>query len=165
MLKRIRNAKQGKEAWIDMKLNSFTDTALVEKFKEAVDSGVKVRISARASCSLVQKNNPNLKTIGIVDKFLEHSRFYIFCNGGENLYYISSSDIMIRNLDTRIEVTAPIYNKELQKELRDIFEIQMNDNTKARDWGSENENTIVNTGKTKIRTQFATYEYLKKLNK
>ncbi|HOK39101.1 MAG TPA: polyphosphate kinase 1 [Bacteroidales bacterium] len=161
----IHNAKQGKEAWIDMKLNSFTDPTLVEKFKEAVESGVKVRISARASCSLVHKNNPNLKTIGIVDKFLEHSRFYIFCNGGENLYYISSSDIMIRNLDTRIEVTAPIYNKELQKELRDIFEIQMNDNTKARDWGSEDENTIVNTGKTKIRTQFATYEYLKKLNK
>lgn len=82
----ITNAKKGKKAFVDLKLNSLTDSIFVEKLMEAADAGVKIRISARASCSLVPISNPNVTAIGIVDRFLEHSRIFIFCNGGNNLY-------------------------------------------------------------------------------
>ena len=161
----IQNAKNGLPAWIDLKLNSFTDSIFVEKIKEASQVGVKVRISARASCSLVSHTNPNLTAIGIVDKFLEHSRVFMFCNNQKPLYFIGSSDLMIRNLDTRIEVCVPIFSKEIQKELKDIFDIQFNDNTKARDWSTKEKNLLINSeNNTEFRTQEETYNYLKQLN-
>ncbi|MBN2778474.1 MAG: polyphosphate kinase 1 [Bacteroidales bacterium] len=161
----INNAKNGLPAWIDLKLNSFTDSTFVEKIKEAAKTGVKIRISARASCSLVSHTNPNLKTIGLVDKFLEHSRVFMFCNNQKPLYFIGSSDLMIRNLDTRIEVCVPIYSKKIQKELQDIFDIQFKDNTKARDWSTKEKNIIFKTDETnKFRAQEETYKYLKQLN-
>ncbi|MDD4149202.1 MAG: polyphosphate kinase 1 [Bacteroidales bacterium] len=161
----IKNAQLGLPAWINIKLNSFTDSVFVDKIKEATEAGVKVRISARASCSLISLTNKKLQTIGIVDKFLEHSRVYMFCNNNDNKIYIGSSDLMIRNLDTRIEVCVPIYSKEIQKELLDIFDIQFMDNTKARDWSSKEANSIRVTAETKkVRTQFEIYEYLKILN-
>jgi polyphosphate kinase len=160
----IAMAKRGRKAWIDFKLNSLTDSVFVEKLQEAAVAGVKIRISARASCSLIPVESKNITAIGIVDKFLEHSRVFIFCNGGDNLYFIGSSDLMIRNLDTRIEVTTPIYDKEIQKEIKQIVDYQFKGNVKSRDWASKEENKIVNVGKRKFRTQFETYNYLKKLN-
>ena len=74
----------------------------------------------------------NIKAIGIVDRFLEHSRFLIFCNGGNEQIYISSADLMTRNLDHRIEVTCPVFDKSIKAEIRKIFDIQWNDNVKAR---------------------------------
>lgn len=160
----IANAREGKKAWIDLKLNSLTDSVFVEKLKEAAEAGVKVRISARASCSIIPANNKNIEAVGIVDRFLEHSRIFIFCNGCDNLYFIGSSDIMIRNLDTRIEVTTPIYDEDVQKELRQIVDFQFKGNVKARDWASKEENKIVDKGRRKFRIQNETYKYLLKLN-
>ena len=74
----------------------------------------------------------NIEVISIVDKFLEHSRVFIFANGGDEKYYISSADWMPRNIDNRIEVSAPVYDKDLQKELKHIIQIQLSDNVKAR---------------------------------
>lgn len=159
----IESAKEGKEAWIDIKINSVTDTAFINKLMKAVDSGVRVRISARASCSLISPNN-KLLTIGIVDKYLEHSRIYMFCNRGENKCYIGSSDLMIRNLDTRIEVLTPIYDEDLQLELKEILDIQFRDNVKARDWSTSERNIIISNGKEKVRTQDVIYKYIKSLN-
>lgn len=160
----ITNAKKGKKAFVDLKLNSLTDSIFVEKLMEAADAGVKIRISARASCSLVPISNPNVTAIGIVDRFLEHSRIFIFCNGGNNLYFIGSSNLMIRNLDTRIELTTPIYCPELQNELKQIMELQFRGNVKSRDWASDEQNLIVKNDKPKSRTQYEIYKYLKKLN-
>jgi len=161
----ITNAANGLDAWIDIKVNSITDPAVIEKLKEAAESGVRLRLSVRASCSLIPAKNKNVTAVGIVDRFLEHSRIIIFCNGGENLYFIGSSDMMIRNLDTRIEVTCPIYDKELQKELQHIMDIQFLDNITARDWSSKERNRIAAGGKDKTRTQEEVYNYLKKINK
>jgi polyphosphate kinase len=160
----IMNARRGKKAFIDIKLNSLTDSAFVEKFMEAADAGVKIRVSVRASCSFIPVSNPNITAVGIVDRFLEHSRIFIFCNGGNNLYFIGSSDLMIRNLDTRIEVTTPIYDSEIQKELKQIMDFQFRGNVKSRDWASGEKNLLVNNGKPKFRTQIEIYKYLKKLN-
>lgn len=161
----IINAKNKAEAWVDIKLNSLTDKEMVDKICEAADAGVKVRINARAICTLIPINNPNIKTIGIVDRFLEHVRLFIFCNGGDNKYYIGSSDWMPRNLDNRIEVTTPIYDKNIQKELRAIYDLQFKDNVKARDWRSESENLINNTESKKvIRSQIEIYNYLKNIH-
>jgi polyphosphate kinase len=160
----ISFARRGKKAFIDLKLNSLTDSAFVEKLKEAAEAGVKVRLSIRASCSLVPHGNPNINAVGIVDRFLEHSRILIFGNGGDNLYFIGSSDLMIRNLDTRIEVTTPIYDAEIQKELKQIMDFQFRGNVKSRDWASGEENLLVSNGKKPFRTQTEIYKYLKKLN-
>jgi polyphosphate kinase len=161
----IVNAKNKAEAWVDIKLNSLTDKEMVDKICEAADAGVKVRINARAICTLIPINNPNIKTIGIVDRFLEHARLFIFCNGGDNKYYIGSSDWMPRNLDNRIEVTTPIYDKNIQKELRAIFDLQFKDNVKARDWSSESGNLINNSESKKvIRSQIEIFNYLKNIH-
>lgn len=157
-------ARRGKKAFIDLKLNSLTDSIFVEKLKEAAEAGVKIRLSVRASCSLVPNGNPNINAVGIVDRFLEHSRILIFGNGGDNLYFIGSSDLMIRNLDTRIEVTTPIYDAEIQKELKQIMDFQFRGNVKSRDWASGEKNLLVNNGKSPFRTQMEIYKFLKKLN-
>jgi polyphosphate kinase len=161
----IKNASKGKKAWIDIKLNNLTDSILVEKLKEAAEAGVKIRISARSSCCLIGDESENIITIGIVDRFLEHARIFAFCNGNKPLYFIGSSDIMIRNFDTRIEVTTPVYDKCLQKELQHILDIQFKDNVSARDWNSEYKNLKREIPGKKIRTQEEVYKYLKKGNK
>ncbi|MDD3859076.1 MAG: polyphosphate kinase 1 [Bacteroidales bacterium] len=160
----IINARNGLDAWIDIKVNSITDPVVIEKLNEAAENGVKLRLSVRASCSLIPVKNNNVIAVGIVDRFLEHSRIFIFCNGGNNLYFIGSSDIMIRNLDTRIEVATPIYDKAIQKELKSIMDIQFLDNITARDWKSKEKNSIATGGNEKLRTQGEIYKYLKKIN-
>ena len=95
----------------------------------------------------------NIKAIGIVDRFLEHSRFMIFCNGGDELVYITSADIMPRNLDRRIEVTCPVFDPGIKKEITDVFEIQWNDNVKARIFDETQSNKLVRSTKNPIRSQ------------
>ncbi|HNQ69072.1 MAG TPA: polyphosphate kinase 1 [Bacteroidales bacterium] len=160
----IISSRKGLDAWIDIKVNSITDPVVIDKLNEAAESGVKLRLSVRASCSLIPAKNKNVTAVGIVDRFLEHSRIFIFCNGGDNLYFIGSSDMMIRNLDTRIEVTSPIYDKTLQKELKQIMDIQFLDNITARDWSSKEKNSFALGGKDKVRTQEEIYNFLEKLN-
>ncbi|MBI1223510.1 MAG: polyphosphate kinase 1 [Bacteroidetes bacterium] len=160
----IKNAVRSKPAYIYAKMNSLVDEQMIDKLYEASNAGVKIRLVIRGICCLVpgiKKQSENIEIISIVDKFLEHSRFFIFCHGGSEKYYMSSADWMTRNLDRRIETAFPIYDPDLQKELMELFEIQWSDNVKARIIGKEQLNKMKPPGLPSVRTQFETYDYLR----
>ena len=114
----------------------------------------------------VEGMSSNIEAISIVDKFLEHTRIYIFGNDGEEKLFISSADWMPRNIEHRIEVTCPIYDQDIKNELRSYMEIQWSDNVKARILNDKLDNRFrINRSKKKIRTQWQIYEYLKKYHK
>jgi polyphosphate kinase len=163
----IRQAESGKKAVIRLKLNSLVDDKLINKLYQASQAGVKIEIIVRGICRLVpQKKNlsENIHIISILDRYLEHTRVYMFHHGGNEQFYISSADWMVRNLDRRIEVTCPIYDENLQAELRDFFKIQWADNVKARIIEPGATNKYVPSGKKdeKVRAQYALYDYFKK---
>ena len=163
----IKNAKEGKKAYIYLKLNNLTDTEIINYLYEASNAGVKIRLIIRGMLSLVpgiKKTSENIKAIGIVDRFLEHSRFLIFCNGGVEQIFISSADLMPRNLDHRIEVTCPIFDKNLRSDIRNIFDIQWKDNVKARIFDETQSNEFVKPGKEIIQSQKEVYNYIKMTN-
>ncbi len=166
--KEIDLAKEGKDAWIFIKLNSLTDPEMIKKLYEAGKAGVKIRLIVRSICSLVagvKGLSENIESISIVDKYLEHARVFIFGNEGDAKYFISSADWMVRNIDHRSEVATPIYDPSLQKQLLDIMEIQWEDNTKGRQLNALQNNVYrKNNSKQKVRAQEATYNYLKKLS-
>ena len=161
----IRNAREGKEAYIILKINSLVDNEIIYKLYRANDAGVKIKLIVRGICSLipgVPGLSENVEAISIVDKYLEHSRVIIFCNGGDELYYITSADWMTRNLDRRIEVACPIYDKDVQQEIRDMIEMQLSDNVKARIINAVQDNSYVSArGSKKIRAQVELYKYYK----
>ena len=159
-------AQKGKHASIFLKMNSLVDEEMIEQLYKASKAGVKIRIIVRGICALVagvEGMSENIEVISIVDKYLEHSRIFIFENEGEPLYYFSSADWMTRNLDSRIEVSCPVYDKKMQKEIRDTMEIQWKDNVKARmiDPLLKNEHRV-SLNKRSVRSQEAIYNYLKK---
>lgn len=163
----IRNAKAGKQAWVILKLNSLVDAALVTKLYQASNAGVKIEIICRGICVLIPSlpgKSDNIEVVSIVDRFLEHSRVYVFANGGNPKYYISSADWMVRNLDHRFEVTAPIKDKSIQKELLDMLNIQLSDNCKARLLNTEvvNQYKPRDNSDKKVRSQIEIYDYLKR---
>jgi polyphosphate kinase len=159
----INNARAGKEAYIDVKTNNLIDTEMVNKLYHANNEGVKIRLIVRGICSIVpgiKGLSENIEAVSIVDRYLEHSRIFIFANRGEELYYISSADWMTRNLDYRIEVACPIYDSDLKEELRFIFNKQWEDNVKARLLDAQLDNQIRQNGSTeKIRSQVELYHY------
>ena len=163
----IRNAKAGKKAYIILKLNSLVDNEIIYKLYQANDAGVKIKLIVRGICSLtpgVPGLSENVEAISIVDKFLEHSRVLIFCNGGDELYYVTSADWMTRNLDRRVEVACPIYDKTVQREIKDMIELQLKDNLKARIINAVQDNEYISSGGSKkIRSQFEIYDYYKNL--
>ncbi|NNL09030.1 MAG: polyphosphate kinase 1 [Croceitalea sp.] len=160
----ITNAKAGKEAYIKIKMNSFTSYKMVDKLYEASRAGVKIQMIVRGICCLipnVQGMSENIEAISVVDKFLEHPRLFIFANNGDPKYYISSADWMTRNLDFRVEVGCPIYDDDIKKELLDTFEISWKDNVKARVFSINQTNDYKRNSKPKTRSQFAMYDYYK----
>jgi polyphosphate kinase len=161
----ISNALAGKEAYMYIKLNSLVDRATINRLYEASQAGVKIRMIVRGICSLVPGIpgiSENIEIISIVDKYLEHSRIFIFCNGGDEKYYITSADWMIRNLDNRVEVAAPIYDKNIQNELKNYLAIQFKDNVKARRINEKQNNPYRRLKlDRKYRTQEDIYEFLK----
>jgi polyphosphate kinase len=131
----IKNAKAGKPAYMIIKMNSLVDTEMIRKLYQASQAGVKIRMIVRGICSLVtqlQGTSDNIEVISIVDKFLEHSRIFVFGNNGDEKFFISSADWMFRSLDHRSEVAIPVYDRELQKHLMTYLQIQLLDNNKAR---------------------------------
>ncbi|MCQ2229457.1 MAG: RNA degradosome polyphosphate kinase [Bacteroidales bacterium] len=130
----INNHLAGKPAWIKMKVNHITEPMMVDKLYEAVGAGVRVEALVRGNCSLVDNDDfeDRLKIIGIIDRYLEHSRIFIFANGGEPLFFIGSADWMPRNLDCRIEVVTPVYDKDVQQELLTIVDCGLNDSKQGR---------------------------------
>jgi len=131
----IAQAKKGNPARIKIKFNNLTDKKMVEKLCEASQAGVHIQMIVRGICCLipgVKGISENIEVISIVDRYLEHARFFIFENGGNPLFYISSADWMERNIDKRIEVGVPIYDESLQRELNLIFDYQQRGNVKSR---------------------------------
>lgn len=158
----IKNAKAGKEAYIKIKMNSFTSYKMVDKLYEASNAGVKIQLIIRGICCLipgVKGMSENIEAISIVDKFLEHPRVFIFCNAGNPKVYISSADWMTRNLDYRVEVGCPIYDEDLKQEISDVFELCWNDNVKARVFSGKQDNAYKKDRNPKLRSQFAVYDY------
>ena len=158
----IKNAKSGKDAFIKIKLNNITNYEMVEELYKAAEEGVKIYLIVRGICCLIpnQKNtHNNIELISIVDKFLEHTRMFIFCNNGKNKTYISSADWMTRNLDNRVEVTIPIEDEKISNQLNDIFSIYWNDNQKSRYVNSENNNEYRKNELDIIRSQSQVYNY------
>ena len=158
----IKNAKRGKDAFIKIKLNNITNYEMVEELYKAAEEGVKIYLIVRGICCLIpnQKNtHNNIELISIVDKFLEHTRMFIFCNNGKNKTYISSADWMTRNLDNRVEVTIPIEDEKISNQLNDIFSIYWNDNQKSRYVNSENNNEYRKNELDIIRSQSQVYNY------
>lgn len=164
----IKNAREGKEAWAIIKLNNLTDKKIVRKLYTASKEGVKIQIICRGICILVPQIkglSDNIEVISIVDKFLEHSRLFVFNNGGNPKFYLASADWMIRNFDHRFEVACPVYDKNLQEEIMDILQIQLADNVKARYINLVPNNQYkkrVSENEPLVRAQISTYNYLKK---
>jgi polyphosphate kinase len=164
----IENVKAGKPAFIKLKLNSISSYKMIDKLYEASRAGVKIQMIVRGICCLVpgvKGMSENIEVISIIDKFLEHTRMYVFCNDNDTKVYISSADWMTRNIDNRVEVSCPIYQNDIKKELLDIFDICWSDNVKARVIDSSKSNDYRKNSKDKVRAQFELYDYFKeKLN-
>jgi polyphosphate kinase len=161
--KEITAAKKRKPAAITLKLNSLSDEKLIAKLYDAARAGVKVNmILMGIFCMLTQNSKfKEVYAISIVDEYLEHARVMIFHNDGKEKVFISSADWMLRNLDHRIEAACPVFSKNIQQELKDIMQIQLNDNIKARILDNELSNQYVNPRNTKkVRSQLETYNYL-----
>lgn len=165
----IEFAKEGKEARIILKMNSLEDKRMITKLYQASNAGVKIDLIIRGICCLVPGItglSTNINVISIVDRYLEHSRIFIFQNNGDTKIYAGSADWMKRNLSRRIEVIFPIYNKKIKQEILDLINIQLNDNVKARiiDKNDKNEykkDRIISVH----QAQIDTHKYLKsKLN-
>ncbi len=158
----IVKVKLGKPAGIRLKMNSLSSYKMVDKLYEASRAGVKIKMVVRGICCLipgVPGMSENIEAISIVDKFLEHSRLYIFGEDSDAKIYISSADWMTRNIENRVEVSCPIYDEEIKQELIDNFNICWSANVKARILNDTQNNAYKKRKKPIVRAQFATYEY------
>ncbi|MEO8794374.1 MAG: polyphosphate kinase 1 [Daejeonella sp.] len=161
----IANAKDGKEAYIILKMNSISDEEAIAKLYDASNAGVKIQMIIRGMCCLipgVEGYSENISVISIIDKYLEHARVWIFANDGDEKMYLTSADLMSRNLDHRVEVGFPVLDANIRKEIRDVIDIQLKDNTKAREINQNNNNKYIRSrSKTQHRSQNDIYSYLK----
>lgn len=160
----IKNARQGKPAYIIAKLNSLNDDETIQKLCDAAEAGVKITLIIRGICTLVPKTllqSKNISSISIVDKYLEHSRIYLFADGGKERIYISSADWMERNLHHRIEVACPIYDPQIKQEIKTMLQYQLADNTKARWLVPPLTNTYRTNDEAPFRYQNEMYDYFK----
>ena len=164
----IVNAKAGVGARIYLKCNNMVDVEIITKIEEAARCGVDVRLNVRGMFSMFTSNSDgklDIPAIGMIDRYLEHSRLFYFFSGGEEKVYISSSDFMTRNLDRRVEVATPIYDQEIKEELIDFFNLQWHDNTAARILDNDLNNVIKNQGQSpQVKSQLAFYDYLRERN-
>jgi polyphosphate kinase len=164
----IAEAKANRKASIVLKVNSLQDEEMIEKLYDASEAGVHIELNIRGICSLVagKKNlSENINAFSIVDRFLEHSRIFIFHHGGQEKIYLSSADWMERNLSFRIETAFPVYDQNIINEIKDILQIQRSDNVKARSLHYHHINEYLqNDAELAIRSQHETYFYLKRKN-
>ncbi len=158
-LNKLMNAEKekGTEGYIFLKVNHLTDAKIIKRLGECADAGVKIDLVVRTTYAM--PSHPNIYAISILDRFLEHQRVYIFGKGEEAKVYLSSADIMERNLDYRVECAFPIYDPILKKEVIDMMSFQIQDNVKARILDERQTNRYVAHGKGTIRAQYATYNY------
>lgn len=159
----IRNAREGKPAYIRAKVNHITDPALIALLYEAAAAGVEMDFLVRGNCSLVTEQegiSGRIRINGIIDRYLEHSRIFIFANGGEELYFIGSADWMTRNLDTRIEVLAPVYDPAVKEHLKRVVDYGLRDTVQGRTVDGTGRNLPWSVpGEAPFRSQTALYEF------
>lgn len=158
----IKHARKSKPAGVLVKLNSLSDQVLIAKLYEAARAGVEVRLIIRGICCAITENpkwKRQIQAISIVDEYLEHARILVFHNLGKPDLYISSADWMVRNLDHRVEVAAPVLDKRLREDLLDLLEIQWQDRVKARILDNEQQNRYFRPGKLPQRSQLMLYRY------
>ena len=132
----IARAKEGKEARILVKCNSFTDKELIERLIDASMAGVKIPLVIPGICCLTPQipgMTDNIQIVSIVGRFLEHSRIYAFGVGEETKVFIASGDMMTRNTERRVEVACPIYDPAIRSRLLGIMDVMLKDNVKARE--------------------------------
>ncbi|MEI6409517.1 MAG: polyphosphate kinase 1 [Bacteroidota bacterium] len=162
----IEHAQSGIPAHMVLKMNSLEDKGMMEKLYEASTAGVKIKLIIRGICCLVpgiKGVSENIEIISIVDRYLEHARVFLFHNNGDEQIYLSSADWMERNLTYRIETTFPVYDPVLKQEIKDMLELQLNDNVKARFIDRFNLNEYRKLGTDiPVRAQLETYFYYKR---
>jgi polyphosphate kinase len=157
-------ALQGKPAFIKLKLNNLVDEKMIDLLYDASKAGVNIDLFVRGICSLIPGIpglSENIKATAIIDRFLEHSRIFVFGNNGNPLHYISSADWMIRNLDFRIEVACPVNDKSVKKEIDNYLRILMSDNQKAREHNAFMDNRFITSQNKRVRSQIDFFDYLK----
>ena len=165
--KEILFARKNKPASVLIKVNNLVDKEMIEALYKASKAGVKINLIVRGICSLVTEMegwSENIKGISIVDKYLEHARIFVFHHGGDEKIFISSADWMSRNLDDRIEVACPVYNKEIKNEIKDLLNIQLSGNVKARMLEKRNQINYKKAvaGEKPFRVQEETFKYFSK---
>jgi len=163
--KEIKIAKRKKPAFVIIKLNSLVDEALIEQLYAAAKAGVDVRMVIRGICCAYTEQKSfkgHLNALSIIDDYLEHARVFVFGNEKNPQVFISSADWMVRNLDHRVEVACPVYDKEIQAELIEILNIQLAENVKGRILDNEQSNNYVQRQENmpEVRSQEAIYKYL-----
>ncbi|AWK06844.1 polyphosphate kinase 1 [Flavobacterium crocinum] len=165
----IKNKKADKPASIFLKVNGLDEKDIIDKLIEADRAGVEVTLIVRGICTLlpgIKKVSQNIKIYRIVDMFLEHSRIYKFANNGHEKIYLSSADMLSRNLNRRIEVAFPVYDEKHIEEINKIIQLQLEDNTKKRTINSEGGSEVeIEDHITPSRAQDETYNWLADANK
>jgi len=160
----IKNAEQGKKAYIHLKLNNIEDKEIINRLYEASEKGVEVVLLIRGMFSLVTelpKISEKIIARGIIDRYLEHSRFFIFANDNNPNVFIASADLMVRNIERRIEVTMPVYDLKIKNTIIDLFEIYRQDNVSSYVLDKNLSNKKYTNQKKKCRSQIEVYYYLK----
>jgi polyphosphate kinase len=157
-------ARKGKEAYIILKMNALEDPGMIAALYEASQAGVRIELLIRGIGCLLPGQpglSENISQRGIIDRYLEHARIYVFANGGEEKVYLSSADWMTRNLDRRVEAAFPLLDEAMRAEVRHLLDLERADNEKARDF----DNNLLHSaeGEPLVRAQEAEYQYLKKL--
>lgn len=165
----IKNKKSGKPAYIRIKINHITDPLMVQKLYEASEAGVSIDLLVRGNCSLVpgiQGLSDNIHINGIIDRYLEHSRIFIFAAGGQEKIFIGSADWMPRNLDNRIEVVTPVYCPLIKEDLKQVVDYGLRDTRQGRTIDGKGGNMPWTTPRqdTPFRSQEALYNYYKTVN-
>lgn len=159
----IKNKEAGKPAYIKIKINHITDVYMVKKLYEAAERGVPVDLLVRGNCSLytdLPELNGNLRIKGIIDRYLEHSRIFIFAAGGEEKIFIGSADWMPRNLDNRIEVVTPVYDPDIKEDLKRVVAYGLNDTMQGRIVDGKGTNAFPDGAENGyFRSQEALYQY------
>ena len=165
----IKSAKNKQPASITLKINSLSDEELIYKLYEAARAGVEIKLIVRGIFCMMPENTKFKKpvtAISILDEYLEHARIYIFHNKGKEKVYISSADWMVRNLDHRVEATCPVMDPQIRQELKEILDIQLSDNVKARWLDNNLLNHYKKDQSKKVRSQIEIYQHLnQKINK
>jgi polyphosphate kinase len=160
-----KQALKNKPCGMLLKMNSLSDEEMIQKLYEAAKAGVPIKLIVRGIFCMLSENpkfRKPVKAISIVDEYLEHARVWVFHNKGNEKVYISSADWMLRNLDHRVEATCPISDEGIKQELKEILNIQLRDNVKARVLDNQLSNGYVPATKKRIRSQVETYNFLYK---